>query len=117
MKYVVKVAGQAYEVEIEDISARPVIARVAGEVFEVSPENGQAQAVPDEPRVLKSIVLPKQSASPITGSNELSAPLPGTVIEIFVKSGDQIESGQGVLVIEALKMKNSIRSTRAGKIA
>ena len=47
----------------------------------------------------------------------MTAPLPGTVIEIFVKPGDQIEAGQVVLVIEAMKMKNSIRSTRAGKIA
>ena len=43
--------------------------------------------------------------------------MPGTVIEIFVKPGDQIESGQVVLVIEAMKMKNSIRSTREGKVS
>jgi biotin carboxyl carrier protein len=47
----------------------------------------------------------------------LTAPLPGTVIEIFVKPGEQIEAGQVILVIEAMKMKNSIRSTRAGKVA
>jgi biotin carboxyl carrier protein len=46
----------------------------------------------------------------------MTAPLPGTVIEIFVKAGEQIEAGQVILVIEAMKMKNSIRSTRAGKI-
>ena len=46
----------------------------------------------------------------------MTAPLPGTVIEIFVKPGDQIETGQVILVIEAMKMKNSIRSTRAGRI-
>ena len=47
----------------------------------------------------------------------MTAPLPGTVIEIFIKAGDQIEAGQVILVIEAMKMKNSIRSRRAGKIA
>ena len=46
----------------------------------------------------------------------MTAPLPGTVIEVFVKAGDQIEAGQVILVIEAMKMKNSIRSVRAGKI-
>jgi biotin carboxyl carrier protein len=46
----------------------------------------------------------------------MTAPLPGTVIEIFIKAGDQIEAGQVILIIEAMKMKNSIRSTRAGKI-
>jgi biotin carboxyl carrier protein len=38
-------------------------------------------------------------------------------VEIFVKAGEQIESGQVILVIEAMKMKNSIRATRAGKIS
>jgi biotin carboxyl carrier protein len=39
------------------------------------------------------------------------------VIDVFVKPGDTIEMGQVVLIIEAMKMKNSIRSTRAGTIA
>ena len=47
----------------------------------------------------------------------MTAPLPGTIIEIFVKAGDEIEAGKVVLVIEAMKMKNSIRTTRGGKVA
>jgi len=47
----------------------------------------------------------------------LTAPLPGTVVEIFAKAGEHIEAGQVILVIEAMKMENSIRATRAGKIA
>jgi biotin carboxyl carrier protein len=43
--------------------------------------------------------------------------LPGTIVEVFVKSGDEIELGKVVLVIEAMKMKNSILSTRAGRVA
>ena len=40
MKYTVKIADKSYEVEIEDIRARPVIAHVDGERFEVHPEKG-----------------------------------------------------------------------------
>ena len=117
MKYTVNVANQSYEVEIEDIYARPVIARVDGQVFEVSPESGIKPEVRNERNELKPVELSKQPSSPGVGLNELTAPLPGTVIEIFVKAGDHIETGQVVLIIEAMKMKNSIRSTRAGKIA
>jgi biotin carboxyl carrier protein len=46
----------------------------------------------------------------------LTAPLPGTVIELFTRTGDYVEAGQVLLIIEAMKMKNSIRSTRAGTI-
>ena len=50
------------------------------------------------------------------GGNSLSAPLPGTIVELFVKPGDTVAAGQVMLVIEAMKMKNSIRSTRGGTI-
>ena len=60
--------------------------------------------------------MPGPQSSPSLNINEMTAPLPGTVIEVFVKAGDQIEAGQVILVIEAMKMKNSIRSVRAGKI-
>jgi pyruvate carboxylase subunit B len=116
MKYVVKVAGKGYEVEIEDIHARPITARVDGQVFEVEPEDGSRLAIQKEASELKSIDLAKNPSGLSTSANELTAPLPGTVIEVFVKAGDQIETGQVVLIIEAMKMKNSIRSTRAGKI-
>ncbi|HSL42554.1 MAG TPA: biotin/lipoyl-containing protein [Anaerolineales bacterium] len=119
MKYVVKVADKTFEVEIEDIHARPVIARVDGQAFEVSPENGSKPAARTETRAS----MPVEPSKPVsttpkgTGSSHLTAPLPGTVVEVFVKAGETIETGQVVLIIEAMKMKNSIRSTRAGKIA
>jgi biotin carboxyl carrier protein len=117
MKYIVKVADKSFEVDIQDIHARPIIARVDGQEFEVSLGNEVKQVSPREPQELKTPAVLKQPSNTSIGTNELTAPLPGTVIEIFVKAGDTIEAGQVVLVIEAMKMKNSIRSTRAGKVA
>ena len=53
---------------------------------------------------------------PSGGSSSLNAPLPGTIVEVFVKAGDKVEAGQVVLIIEAMKMKNSIRSTVSGTV-
>jgi len=117
MKYIVKVADKSYEVEIEDIHARPVIARVDGKIFEVTPDHKTQQGSQQEIREFKPVEISKQPTSPDTTGGDLTAPLPGTVIEVFVKPGDHIESGQVILVIEAMKMKNSIRSTRAGEVA
>jgi len=117
MKYVVKVAEKDYEVEIDDIHARPIIARIGGQEFRVSPEDGIKPAIQKEKRELHSIELSNPTSSPIANIGELTAPLPGTVVEIFAKAGEHIEAGQVILVIEAMKMKNSIRATRAGKIA
>jgi biotin carboxyl carrier protein len=118
MKYIVKVADKSYEVEIEDLNVRPVIAHVDGQKFEVSPES-EVKPVSEKDareRESKPAVVSMPLSSSGAGSNEMTAPLPGTVIEVFVKTGEHIEMGHVILVIEAMKMKNSIRSTRAGKI-
>ncbi|MEW5941377.1 MAG: biotin/lipoyl-containing protein [Chloroflexota bacterium] len=115
MKLNVKVNDKTYAVEIEDLNARPIVAIVEGTRVEVMPERGEPlragkEASAEPAKVAKSVALPSDGRA-------LVAPLPGTVTEIFVKVGDEIESGQVVLVIEAMKMKNSIRSPRAGKVA
>ena len=116
MKYNVKISDRTYEVEIEDIHARPIIARVDGQKFEVHPENGnKSQLREDRPDASPVIAVPPHGIQ-IGSGNELTAPLPGTIIEFFVKPGDEIEAGTVVVVIEAMKMKNSIRSTRAGRV-
>lgn len=116
MKYVVKVDDRYYEVEIEDIHARPILARVDGQEFKVSPEDGMKLAIQSEKAESKSVEPSQPISSQDTTTGELAAPLPGTVIEIFVRNGEYVEAGQVILVIEAMKMKNSIRSTRAGRI-
>jgi glutaconyl-CoA/methylmalonyl-CoA decarboxylase subunit gamma len=116
MKYSVRIEDKSYEVEIEDIHARPVIARVDGERFEVHPENGVSPDVCEETRPATSIQAPRPSINQSVGTGDLTAPLPGTIVDVFVKAGDEVEVGKVVLIIEAMKMKNSIRSTRAGKV-
>ena len=123
MNYIVRIANKTYAVEVEDVHARPIIARVDGECFEVHPDSvdnvvhqnkAKAAASRDvQPPVVPEIVAPASAAN----GNELTAPLPGTVVEVFIKNGDDIDAGHVVLVIEAMKMKNSIRAIHAGKVA
>ncbi len=47
----------------------------------------------------------------------VTAPLPGRVIEIKVKAGDEVKAGQEVMVLEAMKMENSITSDFTGRVA
>lgn len=125
MKYNVKIGEKTYNVEIDDINARPVIARVNGQRVEVMPESGIGPGVRKEADRKKPVEETKSfnpnhstaaspSPNPALSGNIITAPLPGTVVEIFVKSGDKVEAGQTVLVIEAMKMKNSIRSMWSG---
>jgi len=125
MKYKITVNNKTYEVEIENINARPVIAYVDGERFEVMPENaGQVETRKDtEAKAEKKSFDPHPapaaslSPNPALSGNALTAPLPGTVLEVFVKAGEKVEAGQVVVVIEAMKMKNSIRSVYSGTVS
>jgi glutaconyl-CoA/methylmalonyl-CoA decarboxylase subunit gamma len=128
MKYSVNVGGRTYSVEIENINARPVVAFVDGERFEVMPEQagqveGGKEAGKVEDKVMampvyqRSVPSATPSPNPALSGNALIAPLPGTVVEVFVKAGEKVEVGQVVVVIEAMKMKNSIRSVYSGTVS
>lgn len=117
MKYSITIQNTSYVVEIEDVNARPVIAYVDGIQFEVIPDTNPVGSGIKPEIKSEAKIIEKPKADGNQNVNELTAPLPGTVIEVFVKPGDEIEAGQVIVIIEAMKMKNSIRSTRGGKIA
>jgi biotin carboxyl carrier protein len=50
------------------------------------------------------------------GRQQIVAPMPGKVVRLLVKAGDHVEAGQGLLVIEAMKMQNEIRSPKSGTV-
>ena len=50
------------------------------------------------------------------GRQQVVAPMPGKIVRLLVKAGDKIEAGQGLLVIEAMKMQNEIRSPKSGTV-
>ena len=59
---------------------------------------------------------PRRSHSGTEGRQQVTAPMPGKVIRISVSLGDEVEPGQGLLVIEAMKMQNEMKAARAGKV-
>jgi len=119
MKIQVKVGEQSFEVEVGDTNARPIKAEIDGQIFEVWPEENQVvEVIPSQ----EAAPAPKAAVASVktgtTGSAKVvTAPLPGVVDSIKAKPGDSVSPGQELLVLEAMKMKNSIKATRAGKIA
>jgi biotin carboxyl carrier protein len=125
MKQKLTVNNRAYEVEIVDINARPVVVYVDGQRFEIMPgEQDQAETRKEAgektetpPFKPNPAPLVSPSPNPAISGNTLTSPLPGTVVNIFVKPGDKVEAGQVVLVIEAMKMRNSMRSPYSGVVS
>jgi len=50
------------------------------------------------------------------GRQQIVAPMPGKVVRILVQAGDHVEAGQGLLVVEAMKMQNEMRSSKGGTV-
>lgn len=133
MKYHVKVQGKLFEVSIDNIHSQPIIAIVDGEPIEVWIDS---QSGVNPIKSIDTVAIEGALTSPIsnsppgvagaskTGANGLAgdnkvirAPIPGTIISVAVREGIEVAIGQQLCVLEAMKMKNAIRSPRNGVIA
>jgi biotin carboxyl carrier protein len=119
--YRVVVNDKSYTVEVPNVNERPVRAIVDGEVIEVQVETAASAPTPMSPssqpieaaEPARSTPSPQQTGS---GSGTIKAPLPGTIVSVSVSEGERVDEGQELCVLEAMKMNNPIRSTRAGVV-
>ena len=106
-KFNIKVNGQAYEVEVEEVAGgfapAPVVPVAAAPA--PAPEKAEAKAAP----------APAPVAAP-AGGTQLKAPMPGTVIDFKATNGAAVKKGQTVLILEAMKMENEIVAPADGVI-
>ena len=59
----------------------------------------------------------QRAAQAAEGPAEISASMPGRVVEVLVAEGDEVEEGQGIVVLEAMKMENELKAPKAGCVA
>ena len=97
-----RIGNQAYEVKCErvggDLHLWVGSVRFAAEVRDPRSLRGRVRAVDDH------------------GPKKLTAPMPGKIVRVLVRQGDAVETGAGVLVVEAMKMQNEIKSPKKGMI-
>jgi biotin carboxyl carrier protein len=122
MKLRITIEAQSFKVDVGDLNARPVIVTVDGETFEIWPDDGAKASLPITPSApAASAVSPAVSSEPLPGTADrmrsVLAPIPGVILSLNVKVGDTVAFGQELCVLEAMKMKNIIRSNRTGTIS
>ena len=100
----VLLGGQAYEVQVTP--------SLDGTVKLQSGPNEFTAGIQD-PRAWRGRKL---GAIEAEGRQQILAPMPGRVIRVLVSAGDEVEAGQGLVVVEAMKMQNEIRSPKKGKV-
>ncbi|HEY6365442.1 MAG TPA: biotin/lipoyl-containing protein [Candidatus Binatia bacterium] len=146
MAFIAKLGEQSYSVEIEEIGKSLYRVAIDGNdflvdgkktgrtnyslivdnrSFEIEVDNSE-----DEYRVLvdgrnyhvylvderRVRVGGGQSDIDLQGRQKVSVPMPGKVIAVLVSEGDNVERGQGLVIVEAMKMENEVRSPIAGEV-
>jgi biotin carboxyl carrier protein len=95
------IAGDAYEIKREQTSADTCLwVGNAGFAVELR-----------DPRSLRSR---QKAAADEKGPRKIVAPMPGRIVRVLVTENSQVEAGQGILVVEAMKMQNEIKSPKKG---
>jgi biotin carboxyl carrier protein len=95
--------GRSYEVKLE----------TAGTETSIVVGNERFRAVVRDPRSLRSR---RRGGDFVPGVKTLTAPMPGKVVRILAPAGAEVEAGQPVLVIEAMKMQNELKSPKRGRV-
>ena len=122
-RYRITIRGKEYEVEVGDVSTSPVTVTVDGEQFDVElPGRAASRQVPATP-ALPPPPVPGPAAPPrpapsagTAGDGTVRALMPGRIVRVNVGVGDSIAEGQAVLVMESMKMENTIVAPAAGTV-
>ena len=114
-KFNIKVNGQAYEVEVEEVAGGFAPAPVVPVAAAPAPAVAPVAAPAPEKTEAKAAPAPTPVAAP-AGGTQLKAPMPGTVIDFKATNGAAVKKGQTVLILEAMKMENEIVAPADGVI-
>ena len=121
--------GEPYEVVLTPIDGTPVrLVRVGHEVHRVLARRGDArgrwlldldgtrfetEALDERLRTIRDLTAASETRS---GPAPLVAPMPGLVVRVNVRVGDAVSAGQGLVVMEAMKMENELRASAPGVV-
>lgn len=105
-RFQVTVNGNTYEVEVEELQGG-----------QSAPAPVKAPSVAPTAAPAKPAAAPKASSSVPSGATTVTAPMPGTIVDMKVSEGQQVNEGDVVAILEAMKMENEIVAPASGKVA
>ena len=109
----VEVAPNTFSVLLNGRSHQVRVAPRSDGSLTLHTDGGEYRAEVTDPRSWRGR---RHGALEAEGRQQIAAPMPGKVVRLLVKQGDTVEAGQGLMVVEAMKMQNEIRSPKSGKI-
>jgi biotin carboxyl carrier protein len=122
--YKITIAGQTYDVEVGDLSSSPVEVSVDGTTYQVELPESAAPGVSSTPSISapKTVdpapqIVSRPSVPTSGGDGVVRSPMPGKIVSVSVAVGDSVTKGQPILVLESMKMENTIASPIDGTVS
>jgi len=114
--------GNQYEVDVLDVDGIMAKIEVNGTVYDVEmqreiPKIKTAVTPPPKAREAKETKPAAEKSAGTGKAAELRAPLPGVIIQVMVRPGDDVTVGQTLCTLETMKMENAIKTETGGKVA
>jgi len=123
-KFSFTINGNAYDLDIKSVEDNVAEVEVNG--FSYTVEFDRVLETTKTPKLVRTEAVPSTDITPSEqktsspagpkGSGFIKSPLPGTIIDIYVKVGDVVRTGDKLLTLEAMKMENIINSDKSGKV-
>jgi biotin carboxyl carrier protein len=125
-----EVEGRLYELEVREVGAGEYLLIHGGRVYECRVGGEPGAAGRGALRVSAGgreygvrLTDPKHLRGAASGGGEqggsaqIKAPMPGKVVRVLVEAGQAVEAGEGLVVVEAMKMQNELKSPKSGTVA
>lgn len=123
-KFKFTIEDRVYDVNIIDVEDNIADVEVNGKHYKVEVEKAIQHS--KTPKIVRTEPIPStdvhpsiaKTTSPVApkAGGAINAPLPGIILEVLVKQGDDVKIGQRLLILEAMKMENNIDSDKEGKV-
>ncbi len=123
-KFKFTINGNQYETEILSVDDNIAEIEVNGTSYKV--EVDKEIKTSKTPKLVRPVAVPSTDAhpsvaktsSPATpkGAGSIKSPLPGVILEVYVREGDMVKMGQKLIMLEAMKMENNIEADKPGKV-
>jgi len=120
--YVVEVDGQRHVVDSHKLEGDFYSILSGGKSYDVSVETKRDGYRVRHGASVNTVILTdpgrqaREGFAVADGPERIAAVMPGKVVRILVEVGDEVEAGQGVIVVEAMKMENEVTSAKGGKV-
>jgi len=118
-KFKFTIQGNEYDVEVLKFEDNIAKVEVNGTHYSVEVHK-EIKQTKTPVLVRQEVPSPKRSEIKIKksiGATQIKAPLPGNIMQVFVKTGDEVKKGDKLLMYEAMKMENTILAEKEGQIA